>query len=256
VDPELSRISADLEEAHWWFTARAAILGEVGRRLVKAPARVVEVGCGTGNVLGEFPEDWSLVGVDTSAEAVAIARERFPHLDLRVGRAPEDVRDELCRADLVLFCDVLEHIEEDVATLRAVVEEIPVGAKVLITVPAWTDLWSDHDVSHGHFRRYDPDRLRAMWHGLPLETRLVSPFNWRLYPVVKVVRSISRARSKTFGPDETDLFVPAAPVNRVLRSIFRSEEGPLLRALEGTRRAPARKGVSWMVVLEKRRDDG
>ncbi len=255
MDPELSRISAELEKAHWWFTARAAILGEVGRRLVPGPGRVVEVGCGTGNVLGAFPADWHCVGVDMSPEAIDIARERFPTLDLRVGMAPDDVREELRQADLVLFCDVLEHIEEDVKTLGAVVAEMPEGARVLITVPAWMDLWTHHDVSHGHFRRYEPDRLRALWEELPLQPQLVSPFNWRLYPVVRLIRAIGRARSKTFGPEKTDLFMPAAPVNSILRGIFRSEEGPLLKALDGSRAVPARKGVSWMVVLEKRQGD-
>ena len=113
MDPTLSRLSAELEEGHWWFTARAEILAAVCRELVPGRARVVEVGCGTGNVLGALPDDWDRVGVDMSPDAVDIAAARYPALELSVGRAPDDVRGELIRADLVLFCDVLEHIEDD-----------------------------------------------------------------------------------------------------------------------------------------------
>ncbi|UCC26075.1 MAG: class I SAM-dependent methyltransferase [Gemmatimonadales bacterium] len=252
MDPTLSRLSAELEEGHWWFTARAEILAAVCRELVPGRARVVEVGCGTGNVLGALPDDWDRVGVDMSPDAVDIAAARYPALELSVGRAPDDVRGELIRADLVLFCDVLEHIEGDVETFEAVIREIPSGARVLITVPAWMELWSAHDESHGHFRRYDEARLTRLWRDLPLDTRLVSPFNWRLYPVVRLIRGMGSRAGRTLGPGETDLFLPPRPLNALLRRIFLSEAGAILAALEGRRPPVSRRGVSWLAVLEKR----
>lgn len=252
MDPGLSKLTSRLEDEHWWFTARAEILASVCCRLVSSPARVVEVGSGTGNILGRLPADWDRVGVDPSAEAVAIATSRFPDLRSTVGTAPGDVLTDLSAADLVLLCDVLEHIERDADTLEAVLREVPASTKVLITVPAWMDLWSSHDEDHGHFRRYDRALLESLWKNLPVRTVLVSALNWRLYPLVRLFRSGRLGTLRGRGWGGSDLFLPPRPVNAALRRVFLSERGPLLAALEGSRPPVLRRGVSWIAVLEKR----
>ncbi len=254
MDAQLSELSARLEDSHWWFTARARIIAAIGTHLLPEPARLVEVGCGTGNLLAAFPDDWDRVGVDISTEAIAIAesRHRGRGLHLVAGAAPDAVRKELQSADLVLFCDVLEHIDDEVSVFRAVVDELSSGTLILITVPAGMELWSPHDVSHGHFRRYDRAGLAKLWEGQPLLTRLLTPFNYRLYPLVRLVREISARTSVTLGPANTDLALPAQPLNWALRRIFLSELEPILKALDPEGAPVRRRGVSWLAVLEKR----
>lgn len=254
LDAQLSALSARLEDSHWWFTARAQIVAAIGTHLLPESARLVEVGCGTGNLLAAFPDDWHRVGVDVSSEAIAIAQARHSGrgLHLVAGSAPDAVREELRAADLVLFCDVLEHIDDEVTVFRSVVEELSPGTRILITVPAGMELWSPHDVSHGHFRRYDRAGLAKLWEGQPLLTHLLSPFNYRLYPLVRLVREVSARTSFTLGPANTDLALPAKPLNWMLRRTFLSELGPLLRALDSEAPPVRRRGVSWLAVLERR----
>jgi SAM-dependent methyltransferase len=65
--------------------------------------------------------------------------------------------------DLVLMLDVLEHVEDDRATLReAVTELLKPGGWMLLSVPAGQALFSRHDGLLGHKRRYAPARLRAL----------------------------------------------------------------------------------------------
>ena len=59
--------------------------------------------------------------------------------------------------DLLLLMDVLEHVDDDRSFLGTLVEEnLQPGARVLISVPAWQQLFSEHDVALKHFRRYHP----------------------------------------------------------------------------------------------------
>ena len=53
------REMADLDQRHWWYRARRAILAELIRREAMPPkdGRILEIGCGTGHnldMLGKF----------------------------------------------------------------------------------------------------------------------------------------------------------------------------------------------------------
>ena len=70
---------------------------------------------------------------------------------------------ELCTArptktfDLILMLDVLEHVENDVEFLCDTVDQnLKAGGSLLISVPAWKQLISKHDLWLHHFRRYVP----------------------------------------------------------------------------------------------------
>ena len=58
------------------------------------------------------------------------------------------------------------------------------GTYFLLTVPADQGLWSEHDKSFGHYRRYDLHRFEQIWQGLPVTPLLASYYNTRLYPGV------------------------------------------------------------------------
>ena len=88
-----------------------------------------------------------------------------------------------------------------------------------------------------------------------MKVRLFSPFNWRLYPVVKSARLLSQVRKKTLGPGGSDLFLPPAPLNALLRTVFLSEQGALLTRLDQSHWSGFSKGVSWIAVVRKSHTD-
>jgi hypothetical protein len=62
--------------------------------------------------------------------------------------------------DAVLLLDVLEHVEDDAAFLRALVaENLAPGGAALVSVPAWPALYGPHDAALKHYRRYRPGAL-------------------------------------------------------------------------------------------------
>jgi SAM-dependent methyltransferase len=81
------------------------------------PDTICDVGCGAGGVLAglrsEFPLT-RLVGYEISEDAVSLAHEWHPEVEVRLG----DVRETQETFDLVLMMDVFEHVEDYLGFLR------------------------------------------------------------------------------------------------------------------------------------------
>jgi 2-polyprenyl-3-methyl-5-hydroxy-6-metoxy-1,4-benzoquinol methylase len=246
------QLHAEVEERHWWFTARRQIVRTLAHA-IEPPNRattLVDVGCGTGGNLAAFRGDYRCLGIDTSAEAIALARRRFPQSEFICGHAPQDLGEDVRAARIVLLMDVLEHVPDDSAMFSSLAAACEPGTHLLVTVPADMALWSPHDENFGHYRRYDAARFQSIWSGLPVEPLLVSHFNSRLYPVVRLIRTINRRRGESAGAAGTDFHIPASPVNRLLERVFAGEASRLKSAL-GKRGKVYRRGVSLIAVLRK-----
>lgn len=250
MHPDLFRLHAENESRHWWFVARRRIV----TRLVHAVLRpgegrtVVDVGCGTGATLAALADDYVCAGFDTSADAIAWARRRFPHVRFERGAIPDALQGTA--ADLVLVMDVMEHVRDDFLLLSQLLATVPPGAHVLVTVPADVALWSPHDVAFAHFRRYDRARLTALWEGLPVSVRLLSHFNSRLYPAIRAARFVSQLYGRGAGMAGTDVTLPPPPINALLRRAFEGEGRALESMIDGRRRS-FRRGVSLIALLRR-----
>jgi SAM-dependent methyltransferase len=258
MGPEQFELHAELEERHWWFTARRGILGEVVRRIVppEQGRTVVDVGCGTGANIASLAGQYDAVGIDPTPDAIAYARRRYPDVRFLCGSAPGDLGEVAHRADLFLLTDVIEHVPDDRKLLGDVVAAAKPGAHLLVTVPADMSLWSEHDVAFGHYRRYDARLLEQAWAGLPVTVRMLTHFNARLFPAVKAVRTVGRWRGTASGRSGTDLSSPPRPVNRVLERVFAGEARRIVRCLDRERPCGYRFGVSLMAVLRREAGDG
>ncbi|MBI1813296.1 class I SAM-dependent methyltransferase [Candidatus Peregrinibacteria bacterium] len=245
-------VHAEIEEKHWWFLGRRAIVAALIGEILPASKRtlIVDVGCGTGGMTHFLSQRYSCIGVDPSADAITFAKTRFPELRFIQGNAPDDVRGMMEKADLVLLQDVLEHVEHDRLFIENLIASMKPGAFFLTIAPADPSLWGPHDAGFEHFRRYEDATFRALWSGLPVRELLISHCNSRLHPLVRFLRTVSRWRGAAWGPASTDLATPAAPLNAMLRSIFGGEAGPLLRALRRGGRTPYRRGVSLLALLQ------
>lgn len=232
----------EAEGEHWWFTARREIVGHMIRRLsLPAHASILEIGSGTGgnlHMLSSFGEV-SAMEMNTTAIAMAV-RKHGDRFDIRAGSCPGNIPFDTERFDLICLFDVLEHIEEDVATLVAIRRLLADGGKVFLTVPAYPWMWSGHDAFVHHKRRYSLQELRSKVVAAGFHVRRLSFFNTLLFPLVAGARLVG----KLLGRDVVSgTAVPSAPVNRLLNMVFRFE-----RHLLGRHDLPF--GVSLLAVLE------
>ncbi|MBO0891863.1 MAG: methyltransferase domain-containing protein, partial [Acidothermales bacterium] len=167
----------------------------------------------------------SVTAIDDSEHAVEYCRRRHAGaVTVRTGRVPDDLRDGEV-FDLVTAFDVVEHIEDDVAALRGLRAALVPGGRLVLTVPAYQLLWSQHDVNNGHYRRYRRAQLAdALTRAGGLQIDRLAYFNSLLFPPAVAVRLFDRARQRvaptTGNGVDAHLDTPPAPVNRVLLSVF------------------------------------
>jgi len=230
----------ELEARHWWFVARRKIIAAlVKRHLRQQPAAILEAGCGSGGNLAMLQGFGTVDAFEYDASARDHARAKSG-LDIRFGALPDDLPFDDRRYDLIGLFDVLEHIEADAASLRALGDRLSKGGKILITVPAFPSLWSRHDERHHHFRRYTRKTLAAAAAEAGLRMTWSSYFNFFLFPVAVAARAVKRLT----GSDVPDDTMPAGVVNATFAGIFGLE-----RHLVGRIGLPF--GLSLAAVLER-----
>ena len=115
----------------------------VMRRLAVQPGhRVLDIGCGTGDVLEHLPRGVAYVGIDSNTKYIKAAQERHGHRGmfhiLRLGR--HEVPD-LGRFDRVLADGVIHHLDTTTAaTLFALVAHVLQPGGHLVTIdPCFVD---------------------------------------------------------------------------------------------------------------------
>jgi hypothetical protein len=90
-----------------------------------------------------------------------------------------------------------------------------------------------------------------LWTDLPVRVRLLSHYNFYLYPFIRAVRSWNRARRKTFGFAGTDLKLPGKFLNASLEWVFEREGRVLRRLLDRRGRRGFPYGVSLLALLQR-----
>lgn len=234
-----------LERSHWWFRARREILEGIVRGQVKPGSSILDVGCGTGFVLESLRKDYEVHGLDAADVAVRFCHSKgLDFVERGVLGSTKLSRDAY---DMVMFLDVIEHIDDDLGVLRAAERVLAPGGQLLVTVPALQVLWSRHDEVHHHKRRYDVESLQKVVREAGFEPTYVSYFNTLLFPMIFAARMVGRlVGEKGTGSDADKL--PPAPVNELLYRAFRAEQSLVPRA-----KLPI--GVS-LVCVARRAGDG
>jgi len=226
------------DTTHWWYRARREILSDYLTRFGDIPegARILEIGCGTGHNLPMLAQFGEIDAIEIDETAAAKASER---LGKKVGSSPLPELEGVQPGsyDLVAVLDVVEHVEDDVAALKAIATALKPGGKILITVPAHQWMWSAHDVVNHHKRRYSKGTLTGALGKAGLKWRKLRWFNSLLFPVAVA----ARFAGKLMGKDDSDDSPPPKPLNSAFETIFGLE-----RHLLG--RVPMPPGLSIIVL--------
>jgi len=106
-----------------------------------------------------------VVGIEPNLNCATRVREEMkghPRFSLRVCHLEECDPAELARQrfDTVVCVNVLEHIADDAAALRAFRDAVTPGGRVLVWVPAIQAAYGPLDAELGHHRRYSKRTLR------------------------------------------------------------------------------------------------
>lgn len=198
-NPDYFERLAEVEDRHFWFTSRNALLERVLAPLAAAlppGTRVLEVGTGNGNTLRAVERachGTTVVGMDPFVEGLALARRRTSALLVcgSIERLP--FRGAF---GLVAAFDVLEHVPDDLGALRAVRDQLSPRAHLILTVPAFAHLWSPFDEAAHHCRRYERAQLRRVLEAAGFQIERLTFFMTTLYPALRLSRLVGRNRER------------------------------------------------------------
>jgi SAM-dependent methyltransferase len=138
-------------------------------RLVQSElgTRVLEVGCGLGNFTRSLLDREAVIAVDIEPACIQRLKLRYSHCPnvhtFVCDVASPDFRDlARFRPDSCVCLNVLEHIEDDDAALRAMASVLVPGGVIVLLVPAFHSLYGPIDRNLGHHRRYSRGALRRL----------------------------------------------------------------------------------------------
>jgi SAM-dependent methyltransferase len=234
-------LQARLEDSHFWYAGRRR---QVVERLPRATASdrwALDLGAGSG---GNSPllvdAGYRTIALEHDPVAAAVTHDR----GIDVVRADaHDLPFPDAAFDVVLACDVLEHLSDDKAATAELYRVLKPGGTLLLTVPADPRLWSVHDVALSHHRRYTRDSLRSVLEGGGFRIQQLDAWMVLLRPLVRLRRAVGRHghdhAHKVAEESASDL----EPVNRLVNGVL-SAALRLEQRMTSLRR---REGVSLIV---------
>jgi SAM-dependent methyltransferase len=218
------RIQA-LEQEHWWFAGRRAILARlIGDLGLPQGARILEAGCGAGGNLRLLSRFGTVRAMEPDEPSRKYVAEHWG-VEVDHGLLPDGLPYQPESFDAVACFDVIEHVDDDRGAVRALSDLLVPGGHLIATVPAYQWMWSRHDELHHHKRRYTRAEMVRLFEGAGLKVRRASYFNTLLFPVAALIR----IAKNIVGSKSADDAMPSRPVNWLLERLFASEAAWLRR---------------------------
>lgn len=217
-----------LEDGHWWFHSKRALVRALLRRYALRPGRVLDLGCGTGGTLAAMGGDGCWVGLDREWLALAFSGKRG------VGRLVQGSATALPfrtgSFDCCLALDLLYHrgVEDERAALAECHRVLRPGGLLLVTDSALAWLRSPHDDAVHARTRYSRAAMVRLVQAAGFQVLRASYAYTLLFPLLAGFRLLRRLAP---GRGASGLFPLPAAVNRGFLAIQALERG-LLRWID------------------------
>lgn len=196
MSPEEFRALYELEEGHWWFVGMRKITAALLRSLLPpAGLQIVDVGCGTGLMLTWLRENCGaerVFGADINPVALRFCSRRGHRLLVRASVTDLPFRSEtfdLATSSEVLDWLPVEKVQDAVSELCRALK--PAGL-LLVRVPAFQWLYSEHDMAIRTVHRYTAPELRQALAAQGFVVERLTYANTFLFPLAIAWRWLHR----------------------------------------------------------------
>lgn len=212
-------------ENHYWNLARNSIIKSVLKKNNLTEKKMLEIGCGRGHVVESLRADgYSCLGVDRATQNGA---KEYLFFGIDFEELSSIIKEE---TEVILLCDVLEHIPHTEEFLTRIQRTFPHAQHVLVTVPARKELWSNYDEYYGHITRYSRVTLRKVLEGVGYKVSYMSYFFHLLYVPARILTLLKRNRNIIIHSPRG----MARVLHQILATFFVIEQKLLFRVMGGT----------------------
>lgn len=188
-------------DRHPWESARIKVVKNMLKEIVKQKpdTHILDLGCGDAYVAQQLSNTFSKASfycVD-----IAFTSDMIDSISKTVKENPITLYSSLHsfkeknqrKVDVVLLLDVIEHIEDEISFLQGLANSgvIDENTKIIISVPAFQFLFSNHDIYLKHFRRYNVELLNKHLNKAGFESIKVGYFFFTLL-LIRVIQKIFR----------------------------------------------------------------
>jgi SAM-dependent methyltransferase len=213
------------ERNHWWFRARSEIIRTyIDKNIAgQKPFRILNVGVATGASTTMLQQFGGVTSLEYDQDCIDFIKDKVDFEIIQGSILELPFADNTF--DLVCAFDVIEHVEDDTKAVKELHRVARGGGNVLVTVPAFMNLWSQHDDINHHFRRYTRASLMSVFNTIKEGgIQFASYFNSILFPMIFVARKIGNLKKSNDASLHSDFekFNPGI-LNGVLYSIMKSE---------------------------------
>lgn len=255
MDKNYYRLYFDFERKHWWFKVRNNILMDYVDRFKPSgntKLKILNVGAGTGHTSELLSKIGNVVSVEFDKDCVDFVN-KATSLNLIEGSILDlDFPDN--NFDIVCAFDVIEHVENDRLAFKEMTRVVKPGGTILISIPAFMSLWSEHDEINHHFRRYTYTKISELSEKIKhIECLYSTYFNSFLFPPIFFYRKLSnliRRKKSVIHVNKQELKTNFTVANnRLLSAFFYSIFSAERYLLKQGLRFPA--GVSLVCIYRK-----
>jgi ubiquinone/menaquinone biosynthesis C-methylase UbiE len=217
----------DLERTHWWFIVREKIIRDALEKNIggKTGLQILNVGAATGRTSEMLSAYGKVTSIEYDLDCCRLTSERLG-IDV-IHASVLELPFASDSFDVVCAFDVIEHVEDDLKAVTEMERVCNAGGFIYITVPAYNELWSHHDVVNQHFRRYRMKGILELFKSRKGSILHKTYFNSILFPPIFAFRIVSnlfgRKRNKNESGSDFSIAKKNTILNKVLFKVFLAE---------------------------------
>lgn len=212
-----------LEEKNWWFISRRDMILQLMKKInINKNAKILEMGCSGGPLIQFLTQNGfqNIIGIDISKSAIELCKNRgIKHVEVMDGAKTRFKDNEF---DLVIASDILEHIKNDSAALSEWHRILKPNGKLIVFVPAFNFLWSNHDEINHHYRRYSKTQLKKGIEKANFRLDDISYWNFSLFFPSSILRIFQHLQSDS-NEKRDQLYELNHLVNKILIDLLKVE---------------------------------
>ncbi len=215
------------ERNHWWFIVRNKIIYNKVKKLSEKNKNhtpsILNVGAATGKTSEMLETLGKVTNVEYDKECCLFLKNELG-IDV-INASIIDLPFEDNTFDIVCAFDVIEHVEDDKKATEELTRVCKTGGNIILTVPAFMSLWSEHDEINMHYRRYTRKQISKISRDIPgFNITYSSYFNSILFIPIWLIRILFRnKKNKEAKYSDFEIVKESNIINVILKYIFSIE---------------------------------